>query len=209
MASIVICSSRSTTLLLASAAHAAGLSLPDTHTNADEFLKRIASNHPQFALLTNECLDTPELLTDIRQSNQTTKIVVCILPGTVTDVRVWQIIDTLEIDVLCTLPELTDCLLALQTGKFYRSSLIATHPAFVAKEAFPGWHDLSGSERRVLHSMVEAHKGPEIADLLHISPKTVNNHKAKISQKLNITGGPGSLIRFVLLNREKLKQLLD
>ena len=151
----------------------------------------------------------PDLLTDIRRSSPNTQIVVCILPNKTTGDKIWQLIDTLEIDMLCTLAELTPCLITLQEGRFYRSSLLDTHPAFSVSESFVGWHDLSTAERRILKALTIGEKGPRIADVLHISPKTVNNHKAKISQKLNISGGPGSLIRFVLLNREKLKQLLD
>ena len=178
-------------------------------TDTNEFLKRIASDHPHFALLTNDYIDTLDFLTNIRLTSPDTRIIVCVLPNFILTNNVWKVVDKLALDMLCTLSELTDCLILLQKNQFYRSALMTIHPAFASKEAFPGWHSLSIAERRVLKQSISGYTSPKIADILFISHKTVDNHKAKISQKLNISGGPGSLIRFVLLNREKLKQLLD
>ncbi|MCX6215437.1 helix-turn-helix transcriptional regulator [Spirosoma sp.] len=125
------------------------------------------------------------------------------------DNHLWAILDNLEFDVLCSLDELTDCLLTLKAGRFYQSSLLETHSGYQAKEPLPGWHELTPSERRVLKLTTDEKTGPQIAAILFISEKTVNNHKAKISQKLAISGGPGSLTRFVLTHRKQLLALLE
>ncbi|GAB2581713.1 helix-turn-helix domain-containing protein [Spirosoma areae] len=172
------------------------------------FQKRVAAGLPRFALITNENLENPALFTNIRAISSGTSIIVCLTSESVLTKSLWAVLDNLEFDVLCTVDELTDCLLTLKAGRFYHSSLLQTHSGYELTETFPGWHDLTPAERRVLKLMVEGSTGPQIAAALFISAKTVNNHKAKISQKLNVTGGPGSLTRFVLMEREQITALL-
>lgn len=121
--------------------------------------------------------------------------------------KLWMVLGDLEFDKLCTLPELAECLRTIKENRFYHSSLLATHPALTG--AFPNWHELTHSERRVLKSTAEGQTGAQIAEGLHISKKTVSNHKAKISQKLGVSGGPGSLTKFVLTNHKRILSLLE
>lgn len=56
---------------------------------------------------------------------------------------------------------------------------------------------LTGREREVLQLIVEGHKNRKIAELLHISVKTVETHKASIMNKLNVSG-TAELVRYAL-----------
>lgn len=67
----------------------------------------------------------------------------------------------------------------------------------------PSLDDLTPSERRILRLISEDKTSREIAGELHISPKTVENHRANISAKLNLRGNY-SLWKFALQNRELL-----
>jgi DNA-binding NarL/FixJ family response regulator len=59
----------------------------------------------------------------------------------------------------------------------------------------PQIDDLTPAERRVLKLIAEDHTTKEIADLLQISARTVENHRLNICQKLNLHGSH-SLLRF-------------
>jgi len=59
----------------------------------------------------------------------------------------------------------------------------------------PQIDDLTPAERRVLKMIAEDHTTKEIADLLRISARTVENHRLNICQKLNLHGSH-SLLRF-------------
>ncbi len=161
------------------------------------------------ALLTNEYVDRPELFVQLRQHSPATRIILCILPNAPKSGALWTLIDALDLDAICLLSELTDCLQVTKAGGTYHSSLLSKYLAYTTNEPFPGWHDLTEAERRILTLMAESKTGPQIADALHISSKTVDNHKYKISQKLNVKAGPGSLIKFALVNREKILALID
>ena len=59
----------------------------------------------------------------------------------------------------------------------------------------PQIDDLTPAERRVLKLIAEDHTTKEIAGLLQISARTVENHRLNICQKLNLHGSH-SLLRF-------------
>ncbi|MGA2176889.1 MAG: response regulator transcription factor [Verrucomicrobiota bacterium] len=64
----------------------------------------------------------------------------------------------------------------------------------------PQIDDLTPAERRVLKHIAEDRTSKEIADLLHISVRTVENHRLNICQKLNLHGCY-SLLKFALANK--------
>ncbi|GAB3575259.1 hypothetical protein GCM10027578_39160 [Spirosoma luteolum] len=206
---VTLCSRRSIALRLAAASDNAGLNWPITQFNLTLFRERVAVEKPRFVLVANEHLEDPSLFTTIRESSPQTAIIVCLTPDTDTSLCLWTMLDHLEFDVLCTVDELTDCLLTLKAGRFYQSSLLQTHSVVIAREMLPGWQCLTAAERRVLKLIADDKSGPQIANSLCLSERTINNHKARISQKLNIGGGPGSLTRYVLANRNQIQKLLD
>ena len=207
MPALSLCRHRLTTMLLTSAIHQAGLS-GYAHSEEINFWAQLRTAKPRFAILTNEYLNKSTLFTDLRCDSPNTHIIICILPNAPTPDRLWPLLNTADVDSICTMNELTDCLRSVVAGSHFISAFLTTYSAYNISESLPGWQDLTPGERRVLQKLAEGQTGPQIANALCISPKTVNNHKAKIAIKLNVRGGPGSLIRFVLLNREQLLALL-
>jgi two-component system response regulator NreC len=53
--------------------------------------------------------------------------------------------------------------------------------------AFDPYEDLSDREREVLQMVVQGQGSREIADKLGLSPRTVENHRASLMRKLNLT----------------------
>jgi len=62
---------------------------------------------------------------------------------------------------------------------------------------------LSAAERRVLRLVAEYKSSREIAEVLSISPRTVENHRANMAQKLELKG-PNALLRFAHEHRDAL-----
>ncbi len=67
----------------------------------------------------------------------------------------------------------------------------------------PSINDLTKSERAILKLISQDKTTQQIADELHISYKTVENHRNNISKKLNLSG-THSLVKFAIKNKEKL-----
>lgn len=64
----------------------------------------------------------------------------------------------------------------------------------------PGVADLTPTERRVMGLIAEYKTSKEIADVLCVSPRTVENHRANICSKLELRGSH-ALIRFAVEHR--------
>jgi len=67
----------------------------------------------------------------------------------------------------------------------------------------PQIETLSPAERRILKLIAEDHTSKEIADLLNISFKTVENHRLNICNKLNLHGSH-RLLKFAFDNKSSL-----
>jgi DNA-binding NarL/FixJ family response regulator len=67
----------------------------------------------------------------------------------------------------------------------------------------PGLDDLTKAERRILKLIADKKTSREIAAELFISPRTVEAHRANISEKLALRGS-NSLLQFALENRSVL-----
>lgn len=67
----------------------------------------------------------------------------------------------------------------------------------------PQIDDLTSAERRILKLIAEDRTSKEIAELLRISVKTVENHRLKICHKLNLHGSH-SLLKFAFDNKSYL-----
>ncbi len=88
-------------------------------------------------------------------------------------------------------PTLTDKLLRRRKS---REDFDAEHPRI---------ESLSAAERRILKLIGDSKTTREIADELFLSPKTVDNYRFKISEKLNLRGSY-SLLKFALENESML-----
>jgi DNA-binding NarL/FixJ family response regulator len=67
----------------------------------------------------------------------------------------------------------------------------------------PQVDDLTPAERRILKLIAEDHTSKEIAGLLQISSKTVENHRLNICNKLNLHGSH-SLLKFAFEHKSSL-----
>lgn len=101
--------------------------------------------------------------------------------------------------------ELYGALDAILTGDAHISSLMdqelkdAWISVFRQKGAAPPSEKLSVREREVLKMLAEGASNKEIANNLNISVRTVDHHRAKITEKLNLKN-TAELIRYAILN---------
>lgn len=70
-------------------------------------------------------------------------------------------------------------------------------------EKHPGLAQLTETERKILKLIGDSKTSREIADTLFLSPKTIDNYRFKISEKLNLSGAY-SLLKFALENKSLL-----
>ncbi|MBI3195826.1 MAG: response regulator transcription factor, partial [Ignavibacteriae bacterium] len=70
-------------------------------------------------------------------------------------------------------------------------------------KAKPGLDSLTPSEKQILRFIAESKTSKEIADDLHISFRTVENHRTNICTKLNIHGSH-ALLKFAFENKHLL-----
>ena len=107
------------------------------------------------------------------------------------------------------LPEILDCLKAVTAGRNYISPQLSTYlvsratRADALASATPGIRDLTAAERNILRLVAAEKTTRQIADELHISPRTVDRHRANICDKLDLHG-TNALIRFALSHKSEL-----
>lgn len=105
--------------------------------------------------------------------------------------------------------DVVQCLHAVAGGRQYFSPALSGHllkRAHRTPEAqVPeyGVHSLSPAERRVLVLLGEYRTSKEIATLLGISARTVENHRARICDKLNLRG-THALVKFAIQHKTEL-----
>jgi len=86
--------------------------------------------------------------------------------------------------------EVMEAIRSVYSGKAFFSPQIAKVIAESYREAVAGKEDpyerLNDREREVLQLITEGHTNKQIAELLFISPKTVDNHRTNLMRKLDI-----------------------
>jgi DNA-binding NarL/FixJ family response regulator len=106
--------------------------------------------------------------------------------------------------------EVLNSIRTVAEGKYYISPSISgllmkrSQKRETAFSSIPGLADLTPTEMRVLKLIAGNKTSKEIAYDLSISQKTVENHRANITAKLNL-GGNNALLRFALENKLLLK----
>jgi DNA-binding NarL/FixJ family response regulator len=105
--------------------------------------------------------------------------------------------------------ELLACLRAVAKGDSFfsptLSSLLLNRSAQAnqLRKDKPGLDLLTPTERRILKLISEDKTSKEIADSLGISPRTVDNHRSNMGEKLDLRGSH-SLLKFAYDNKSKL-----
>jgi DNA-binding NarL/FixJ family response regulator len=100
----------------------------------------------------------------------------------------------------CAARELVDAIRAVHAGRHYFSAQISDGAIgrYVGRGAPQDpLRILSAREREVLQLLAEGKAVADIADTLHLSPKTIETHRAHLYQKLDIHDLPG-LVRFAI-----------
>lgn len=107
-----------------------------------------------------------------------------------------------------TSTEILNCIEAVSAGKYYFSSLLSQYfvkrnsDAAELRQRTPTFGSLTISEKRILKLISQNKTSKEIAEILCISQKTVENHRLNIAKKLNVQGSH-SLLKFALENKDK------
>ena len=99
------------------------------------------------------------------------------------------------------LNEIVGCIKAVAAGQSFFSPAL-TAQLVTTRHTSP-LKNLTTSERRVLTLVGEAKTNKEIADLMFISVRTVEHHRANICTKLGLTG-KNALLNFALNNKFEL-----
>jgi DNA-binding NarL/FixJ family response regulator len=107
------------------------------------------------------------------------------------------------------LTEIADGVKAVAVGRKFVSPALATYlfdrrrREQLLQAEQPGLGDLTAAERRVLSLIAAGKTTGEIAQVLFVSTRTVEHHRANISAKLNLRGRD-ALLRFALLHQSQL-----
>lgn len=105
--------------------------------------------------------------------------------------------------------ELLHCLRAAAAGQHYISPAVShffirrRQKAHEFQRQQPGIERLTPTERRILLLVAESRTSKEIGELLGISPRTVDNHRFRIAEKLGLHG-THSLLKFAFDHRSEL-----
>ncbi len=91
----------------------------------------------------------------------------------------------------CAHEELVEAIRQVTAGRAYLSPSVAAtvvddYAARLSGETAPDASPLSGREREVLQLLAEGRSTREVAERLHLSPKTVGSHRERIMRKLGI-----------------------
>lgn len=96
--------------------------------------------------------------------------------------------------------EVVDAVRSVHAGRRYLSQKITESVVddYIRKRAIESpLESLSQREREILQLLVEGKSGVEIAQQLHLSPKTIDTYRSRMMQKLGIGDLPG-LVKFAL-----------
>lgn len=208
MSFVILCTRRSVALSIRAVAAEVGLQWQASEVEPDRFIRHLEANKPLFAVITEHHLDNLALFEALDKVSPQTVVLVCVTDTDSDPTQLLATIDKLDIDELCTLPELMSCLAALTKGSYFRSGLLPAIATGKRTGTLPGFADLTHAQRRVLAASCELRPVTQMADRLCLSERTINNHRYEISQKLQVGGGPGSLTRYIATHREQLLQLL-
>jgi DNA-binding NarL/FixJ family response regulator len=107
--------------------------------------------------------------------------------------------------------EIVECITAVASGRHWVSPALSTHLVHRSRRAedraasVPGLAALTPVERRILGLLAEFKTTREIADLLCVSPRTVDHHRANMAEKLMLRG-PHALTRFAVEHHQHPKK---
>jgi len=107
--------------------------------------------------------------------------------------------------------DITDCIKTVASGRRYVTPSLTEYlfnrsrKTTDFKERTGGLDALTKTERRVLRMIAEDKTSKKIGEILFIHPRTVDNHRTNICQKLDIHG-TNALLRFALTHKSELSE---
>lgn len=107
------------------------------------------------------------------------------------------------------LADITECVKAVAASQHYASHALTSflinrgRRAAALGESQPSLADLTQTQLRVLKLIAEDLTTAQIAELLFISPRTVEKHRENICQKLSLQGSH-ALLKFALTHKSEL-----
>lgn len=107
------------------------------------------------------------------------------------------------------LTEIVDCVRIVHKGRPWVSAQLATvlltrrEKAASLSSDHPGLGALTATERRVLALVARGATSREIGEALFVSVRTVEHHRANITQKLGLRGS-NALVKFAVAHRSEL-----
>ncbi|BCR06427.1 DNA-binding response regulator [Desulfuromonas versatilis] len=102
----------------------------------------------------------------------------------------------------CAFSELVHAIQVVMAGKMYLSPsvtdlVVDDYLNHTPAESVAGLDLLSAREKEILHLVAEGKTSKDIADELHLAPKTIETHRASIMKKLNLNS-IADLIKFAI-----------
>jgi DNA-binding NarL/FixJ family response regulator len=179
-----------------------GFAVLATCTNGQEALQDILELQPDFALLdlNMPILNGMDLLDKLNQQNCATKIIIYTMHN---DFSLFNQAKEKGVNGYLlkefALEELEECLHVLQTKDFWFSSklshtLIRDKNEAVQKKL----NELSEIEMQIFNLIGKENSTKEIAELLFLSEKTIENHRTSIISKLNLPKEKNVLLKFAI-----------
>ena len=99
--------------------------------------------------------------------------------------------------------DIIKCIKSVVSGQSFFSSQLSPFLLNLHDKQKSFLDNLTAAERRILGHVAEGKTSREIADLLFVSLRTIDHHRANISTKLNLSGKNG-LLTFALTNRARI-----
>ena len=179
-------------------------------SNGAEAVASICKQHPTIALLDIEMplLSGFEVIKKCREAQVNTKFIILTShkeKGFVHQAKKLAISGYLLKDE--PFEEIERCIDAVAKGKTYFST---TFDEIFAREVNPHLEKikfLSPSERTIVRLIAQENSSKEISELLSISTRTVEKHRANIIAKLDLESGTDSLTHWSLEHRELILSL--
>ncbi len=178
--------------------------------NGLEVIEIINDKQPDVAILD---IDMPgknglEITEEISKQNINTKVVILSMYGEEDlfrkavsfGARGYVVKDSAVNDIIA-------CVKTVDSGKLYISPSLShlllkeSKEVKIAEGDKLGLNKLSQTESKILKLIARDKTTNEIAQELHISPKTVGNHRSNIISKLSLSGA-NALLKFALENKE-------
>ncbi len=175
-----------------------------TAQNGAEALHFINEYKPDIAILDIDMplMDGLEVIRSAKQSNLETQFIVLTFHKEAALCK-----KALELDVMGYLlkedssVEIMECLEFVRHGKQYISAAIKSS----LKENSSQLEELlTDTELKIVLLISKGMSSNEIAELLFVSIKTVENHRSNICRKLHLDGRHNSLIKWAMENKDKL-----